>query len=206
MLLETTKHEIYETILDAAERLLTRYGYRKMTMSDLAGEAGIGVGTTYLHFSGKAKVALAVISRANRSVVEEQQRIAALETPVETRLTQVLTQRVLIRFERVRHQKHTLEELRTALGRQKGMYAQAQIWREQEMQIVTALLIEGRASQKFQFEDVLETADAILGATEAFLPRNLRSEDFELPNRVPERVERIVRLLLRAVTCPKSNT
>ena len=204
MLLETTRHEIHETILDAAERLLTRYGYRKMTMSDLAEEAGIGVGTTYLHFSGKAKVALAVISRANRSVVEEQQRIAALETPVEVRLSDVLTQRILLRFARIQLQKHTLEELRPVLQRQKGLLVQAQSWREQETQIITSLLLEGKATGNFQFEDVGETADALLGATEAFLPRNLRSEDMEPPERVPERVDRIVRLLLRAMTCQKS--
>jgi AcrR family transcriptional regulator len=32
-------------ILDAAERLLERYGYRKMTVEELASEAGIGKGS-----------------------------------------------------------------------------------------------------------------------------------------------------------------
>ncbi len=201
MALETTKTEVREDILDAAERLLTRYGYGKMTMSDLAEEAGIGVGTTYLHFPGKAEVALAVITRANLRVLEEQRKIAASDTPVEERLREVLTQRILIRFERVRRQTHTLEELRTAVLRQKGLSVQAQQWRGQETQIVMDLLNEGRTNGVFQFEDAAETADALLGATEAFLPRNLRQEDLEPPERVPERVHRIVRLLLQALLC-----
>jgi AcrR family transcriptional regulator len=205
LLLETPKQDSRDSILDAAERLLTRYGYRKMTMSDLAEEAGIGVGTTYLHFSGKAKVALAVIVRANLRVVAEQQTIAASVGPVEERLAEVLTQRVLIRFERVQRQKHTLEELRAAIQQQKGLFVQAQFWREQEIEIVSSLLLEGKAIGKFQFEDVWETADAMLGATEAFLPRYLRQEDLESPTQVPERVERIIRLLLRAVTCTNLN-
>jgi AcrR family transcriptional regulator len=205
LLLETPKQDSRDSILDAAERLLTRYGYRKMTMSDLAEEAGIGVGTTYLHFSGKAKVALAVIVRANLRVVAEQQTIAASVSPVEERLAEVLTQRVLIRFERVQRQKHTLEELRAAIQQQKGLFVQAQFWREQEIEIVSSLLLEGKAIGKFQFEDVWETADAMLGATEAFLPRYLRQEDLESPTQVPERVERIIRLLLRAVTCTNLN-
>jgi len=45
--------DVRDAILDAAERLLARYGYRKMTMDDLASEAGIGKGTTYLHFPSK---------------------------------------------------------------------------------------------------------------------------------------------------------
>jgi AcrR family transcriptional regulator len=205
LLVETPKQDPRDSILDAAERLLTRYGYRKMTMSDLAEEAGIGVGTTYLHFSGKAKVALAVIVRSNLRVVAEQQTIAASVGPVEKRLAEVLTQRVLIRFERVQRQKHTLEELRAAIQQQKGLFVQAQFWREQEIEIVSNLLLEGKAIGKFQFEDVWETADAVLGATEAFLPRNLRPEDLEPPERVPERVNRIVRLLLRAMTCTNLN-
>ena len=39
----------------------------------------------------------------------------------------------------------------------------------------------------------------MLWATEAFLPRNLRQEDLEMPHLVPGRVYSIVDLLLRAV-------
>jgi len=196
---ETTKQEIREAILDAAERLLTRYGYGKMTMSDLAEEAHIGVGTTYLHFPGKAEVALAVVTRANLRVVEEQRKIAASQGTAEARLRDVLTQRVLIRFERIREQKHSLAELRTAIQRQKGLMEQGIRWREQETQIVVGLLTEGDQRGEFDVDDAAITADAMLWATEAFLPRNLRQEDLETPQIVPERVNRIVDLLLRAV-------
>ena len=36
------KEDTEELILDAADRLLARYGYRKMTIDDLAAEVGIG--------------------------------------------------------------------------------------------------------------------------------------------------------------------
>jgi len=200
---ETTKQETREAILDAAERLLTRYGYGKMTMSDLAEETGIGVGTTYLHFPGKAEVGLAVVTRANLRVVEEQRRIAASPGPAEARLRDVLTQRILIRFERLRQQKHSLAELRTvirtAIERQNGLREQGVLWREQETQIVAELLREGQERGEFEADDAAGTADAMLWATEAFLPKNLRQEDLETPHFVPERVHRIVELLLRAV-------
>ncbi len=200
---ETTKQDARqdtrETILDAAERLLTRYGYGKMTMSDLAEEAGIGVGTTYLHFAGKAEVALAVVTRANLRVVEEQRRIAASPVSTEARLREVLTQRVLIRFERLRQHKHSLAELRPAIERQKGLREQGALWREQETQIVADLLMEGMERGEFEAGDIVSTADAMLGATEAFLPKNLRQQDFEPASLVPARVRSIVDLLLRAV-------
>ena len=200
---ETVKQEAREAILDAAERLLTRYGYGKVTMSDLAEEAGIGVGTTYLHFPGKAEVALAVVTRANLYVVEEQRKIAASSGSAETRLRDVLTQRILIRFERLQRQKHSLAELRTiiraAIERQNGLREQGLLWREQETQIVADLLAEGTKRGDFEVADPAGTADAMLWAMEAFLPKNLRQEDLEAPHLVSERVHRIVDLLLRAV-------
>ena len=38
------REDVHDLILDAADRLLARYGYRKMTMDDLAREVGIGQG------------------------------------------------------------------------------------------------------------------------------------------------------------------
>lgn len=40
-------------ILQATARLLMRYGYDKMTMSDIATEAGISKGAIYLHYTSK---------------------------------------------------------------------------------------------------------------------------------------------------------
>ncbi len=196
---EAGRHDTRAAILDAAERLLTRYGYGKMTMGDLAREAGIGVGTTYLHFPGKAQVALAVVTRANLRVVEEQRRIAASPASATARLRDVLTVRVLMRFERLSQQKHSLAELKAAVEQQKGLTEQGLLWREQEAQIVAGLLREGAERGEFEGGDAAGTADAMLWATEALLPRNLRQQDLEPPHLVPERARSIVALLLRAV-------
>lgn len=194
------RQETREAILDAAERLLTRYGYGKMTMSDLAEEAGVGVGTIYLYFPGKGDIAVAAIARSNRAVIEEQERTAQADRPVEARLREVLTQRVFLRLDRVCRQRHTLEELRTALRQQPGLGEQAALWRAREAALVAGLLAAGRDAGRFRFDgDAARTADALLGATEAFLPRSLTPADLEEPQRVRERVEDIVALLLRAL-------
>ena len=49
--------------MDATDRLLARFGYKKMTIDDLAQEVGIGKGTVYLHFSSKEEIALSHIDR-----------------------------------------------------------------------------------------------------------------------------------------------
>src|SRR5262249_21199824 len=53
----------HDRILDAAERLLARFGYKKTTMEDIAREAGLGKRTLYLHVASKEAVALSTIDR-----------------------------------------------------------------------------------------------------------------------------------------------
>src|SRR5258708_26907957 len=67
-----------ERILDAATRLLLRWGYRKTTIDDVAREAGVGKGTIYLHWKDKNKLFSAAIWRASRQASEDMlRRVAA---------------------------------------------------------------------------------------------------------------------------------
>lgn len=58
-----------ERIMDAAGELLVAWGYRRVTIEDVARRAGIGKGTVYLHFGSKELLFLTVIMR-------EQARLA----------------------------------------------------------------------------------------------------------------------------------
>src|SRR3954466_13223894 len=86
-------------ILDAAERLLARHGYRKTTMDDIAREVGIGKGTTYLHFGSKEDVFLATIDRIVDRLCVRLREIAGEEGPLDDRLRRMLAERVLYRFD-----------------------------------------------------------------------------------------------------------
>ena len=67
-----------ERLLDAAARLLARWGYRKTTIDDVAREAGVGKGTIYLHWKDKHDLFRAAIRREQRRCSADiQQRIAA---------------------------------------------------------------------------------------------------------------------------------
>jgi AcrR family transcriptional regulator len=50
-------------ILDAALQVFGQYGYRRTSMDDIAGEAGIGKGTIYLNFASKEEVFQALSQR-----------------------------------------------------------------------------------------------------------------------------------------------
>jgi AcrR family transcriptional regulator len=50
-------------LLDAAEALFTRLGYDGTAIGDVAGQAGVGVGTLYHHFTDKRALLLELIDR-----------------------------------------------------------------------------------------------------------------------------------------------
>jgi AcrR family transcriptional regulator len=58
-------------ILDAARALLLRHGYRRITIDDIAGRAGIGKGTVYLHWKTREDLFRAVIEREAVEAIEE---------------------------------------------------------------------------------------------------------------------------------------
>jgi AcrR family transcriptional regulator len=59
-----------EAILDAADRLFTRFGYRRTAMDDIASEASVAKGTLYLYF--KSKEALFCAIQARNVLLAEQ--------------------------------------------------------------------------------------------------------------------------------------
>ena len=102
---------IRDEILDATDRLLTRYGYKKMTIDDLAREVGIGKGSVYLHFSSKEEIALSHIDRIIERLKANLRMIAARRSGADKRLREMLVQRVMFRFDSVQHYTQSLNEL-----------------------------------------------------------------------------------------------
>ena len=95
------REDISDLILDAADRLLARYGYKKMTMDDVAKEVGIGKGTIYLHFKSKEEIALARVDRIVDRLNERLRGIAHSNGSAVARLRRMLLERVLFRFDSV---------------------------------------------------------------------------------------------------------
>src|SRR5687767_15645114 len=100
-----------DAILDATDRLLSRFGYKKMTIDDLAHEVGIGKGSVYLHFESKEEIALSHIDRIIERLKRRLNEIAAGKGSCEKRLRAMLTERVLYRFDSVQHYTQSLNEM-----------------------------------------------------------------------------------------------
>lgn len=59
-------------ILDAAEALLLRFGYRRVTIDEVARKAGVGKGTAYLFWSSKVELCGAVLARESAWLLDAE--------------------------------------------------------------------------------------------------------------------------------------
>ena len=188
---------IKNSILDATDRLLSRYGYRKMTVEDIAVEAGIGKGTIYLHFSGKEEVVLSHIDRIVERLKDRLREIAGSNAPAAERLRLMLLTRVLFRFDSVQHYTQSLNDLLAAL--RSGLLARRAQYFEAEAQIFAEVLRDGREAGELSFEDERVTAHALLQATNGLLPYSLSTSELGSRSDVSQRVADVADLMLLGV-------
>ncbi len=82
------EHGKASRILDAAEALLVGFGYRKVTVDEVARRAGVGKGTVYLYWPSKLELFAAVLTREAAGLLAAQ--LAALRAdPAEARLHRI---------------------------------------------------------------------------------------------------------------------
>lgn len=184
-------------ILDAADRLLARYGYKKMTIDDLAREAGIGKGTVYLHFKSKEDVVLSHVDRIVQRVIEQLELIATSEAAAGAKLKEMLLLRVLFRFDSVQHYSESISEVLRDL--RSGLLERRQRYFEAEAKVFAGVLRAGQRGGAFRPHEALATARALIQATNALLPFNLSTRELGKRAEVESAVRRIVDLLLEGL-------
>ena len=192
------KEAVKDAILDATDRLLARFGYRKMTVEDIAVEAGIGKGTIYLHFASKEEVVLSHVDRiVDRLKQQHLAVIARSENTAPERIRQMLLARVLFRFDSIQHYTQSLNDLLAAL--RPGLLARRAKYFEEEAQIFAEVLAEGRASGELQLEDEFAAGRGLLEATNGLLPYSLSTSELGEREEVKRRTSAIADLLLHGL-------
>lgn len=164
-----------ELILDAADRLLAHFGYKKMTVEDIAREAGIGKGTVYLHFRSKEDVVLSHVDRLVNRVIARMREIAASDAPPDAKLREMLVVRVMLRFDGVQHYtasfSEVLRDLRAPLlQRREGHF-------KEEAKVLSAVLREGQRAGTFRRHEALATARTLVLASNSLLPFSLSTQE-----------------------------
>lgn len=168
-----------DAILDATDRLLARYGYKKMTIDDLAKEVGIGKGSVYLHFESKEEIALSHIDRIIERLKASLDATARSRSSPEKKLRKMLIDRVMLRFDSVQHYSQSLNELLAQL--RPRLLERRKRYFEEEAAIFARVVTEGKAAGIFKTKDALEAGRTMLDATNALLPYSLSA--YELGDR-----------------------
>jgi len=164
-----------EAILDATDRLLARYGYKKMTIDDLAREVGIGKGSIYLHFSSKEEIALTHIDRIIDRLKKRLTIIAKDDIACDERIRRMLVERVIFRFDSVQHYTQNLNDMLARLRPQ--LLERRRKYFEEEAEIFARVLKEGQDNNDFANGDPVETARTLLVATNSLLPYSLSTQE-----------------------------
>ena len=187
-----------DAILDVTDRLLTRYGYKKMTIDDLASEVGIGKGSVYLHFESKEEIALSHIDRIIERLKSSLRVIAEKPTPVDERLHQMLVERVLFRFDAVQHYTQSLNDLLAYL--RPKLLDRRKRYFDEEARIFASVISEGQEAVVFIAGDAFDLAHTLLVATNSLLPYSLSAVELGERQELKERTQKTADILIRGLS------
>lgn len=195
---------VSEAILDATERLIARFGYRKMTIDDLAREVGIGKGSIYLHFTSKEEIALSHIDRIIERLKRRLKQIASQDISSEAKVREMLVERVIFRFDSVQHYSEGLNELLSQLRAK--LLERRKRYFEEEAHLFAAVIEQGVASGEFRKLDALEAADTLLLATNSLLPYSLSTGELGERAEIEQKTRAVADMLLKGLSSDDSRT
>ena len=191
--------DVREAILDAAMNLMEQYGYKKMTMDDIAGEARIGKATIYGYFDSKEDVAISVVNRKWRQFEERWRDMAAnTQTPPDARLRQMLVAHVLDGFDNVQRYRKSLDESWATL--RPLVLPQREIYFGRIALLLADVLREGCAQALFVCDDPLAVAHTLLTCVSGLSPTNLSSRELGERAEIEARTHQIVDLALNGLS------
>jgi AcrR family transcriptional regulator len=184
-----------DRLLAAAGPLLARYGYRRMTVDDLAEAARVGKGTVYLYFESKQAVALTVIQELVGGVIRRLEQIAEGDEPPDERLPAILEARVMGRFDAFAPFADTLAEILSSI-RQPLMEQRArQLTREAALLGTVLRTLPGGAAAPAA--KIRTLANGLVDGTNAFLPFYLTRQELNDRQELRRRVRSVARVLTR---------
>lgn len=187
---------VRDAILDATDELLKRYGYKKMTIDDLAREVGIGKGTVYLHFPSKEEIALSHVDRIIERLKARLWETAGSSLAPKQKIKKMLVERVMYRFDAVQHYTTSLNELMAQI--RPRLLERRQRYFEEEAVAFARVLSEGKESGVFN-GNAEETARLLLIATNSLLPYSLSTNELGSRHEIEDKTSRLAELLLQGI-------
>ena len=191
------RENMEDRIIDGWDRLLARYGYRKLTMDDLASEVDIGKGTIYLYFRSKEDLVYSHIDRVVRQLIERLKRVLRSTLSPGDKLREMIVLRVTFRFDAVQGFPESLSEMFRDF--RAGVLERRERYFKEEAKVFAAALRQGQRADAFRNTDPVTTASAILAATNSLLPFHLSARELGKRQDIEKTATLITDLLLNGL-------
>ncbi|PWR20510.1 TetR/AcrR family transcriptional regulator [Zavarzinia compransoris] len=158
--------EIKQAIIAAAMDRLSRYGYGKTTMAELAGDCKMSAGNLYRYFMSKLDIAEEI---ARQSFIRTAERLREVvrrpNIPAIERLRSFLLEQMQMTFQELEKDQHWIE-MAEIVARERPHVANEGLARVRSL--IAEILAMGNATGEFDIEDVNFTAEMIQSATFKF--------------------------------------
>ena len=187
-----------ERILEATEEVLRRYGLAKATVVDVARALDVSHGSVYRHFTSKASLRQAVVTRWLDRANAPLQKIAESEGPAPVRLEKWLRAMIDVKYKKVCEDP---EMFATYLTLAQEACAAVKAHKERLVDQVAQIIADGVKQGAFQAADVRVSARAVFDATTRY-HHPAHSDEWKDPA-TPARVDALLELLLRGLEAPR---
>jgi len=201
-MIDTPKTTTRDAILDAAERMVSHYGFRKTTMDDVAREAGVSKRTIYVYFATKEDVGMSLLRRVVDRIQVRLDAVCKSERAAADKLREVLIIRTLERVIGVKDSSVCLDELYSNI-RARSL-AQRREFFDADVVLIAGLLEAGRRDG-LRFDEPQSTARVLLLATSAFIPYSLSVEEMGGIELIERDLRTTVDLLIAGLQRPYSS-
>jgi len=154
------QNEKRDRILQAAERVFTRFGYKKATMQEIAAEAGISKGSIYMFFKSKEELFRTLVRRNVRRGWELIEKAAESESNPREKIRAAMLAKLIYAQKLV-----SVKEVSERLFEEVRSFIEKELkWlEEREAELLERTLIEGQRRRIFvRFPDVKLVAYAIV--------------------------------------------
>ena len=184
-----TQEEVREAIMAAAKARLTRYGYGKTTMAELAGDCKMSAGNLYRYFVSKLDIAEALARESYaKTAAMLRELVRRPGSPAAEKLETFFIRRMHFTFQAIEADPHSLD-VGQLISRERPEVVRENL---AELCSLTAeILAQGNASGEFDVPDVSFAAELLMAATMKYSYPQLRTQQTE------EELEREVRGLIR---------
>jgi AcrR family transcriptional regulator len=168
-----------------------------MTLDDLAREAQISKKTIYLHFRNKEDVGLSSIGRVVETVHSHLEEVVDSSSRADEKLRKMLILRVMGRIESIKPYYWSLDELFAVV--RPAYMAKRKIYFDHEVDLLTTVLEEGIEQGVLACSNPQDVAQALVLATNAFLPYSLSVRELGEPEAIAGRLKVMVEILMRGL-------